>query len=94
MIRKPDILSDEEIKATSPTAPWYVGCVQCASRIAQAQREEDIKHYEEMLGQFREAFLDDIATMARRFPTAKELTDFINKWQDLQAQLEKEVNDG
>ncbi len=44
-VDKLPLLSDKEIKATSPTAPWYVGCVQCASRIAQAQREADIKFY-------------------------------------------------
>lgn len=28
-----------------------------------------------------DTFHDDICGMAERFPTAKELTDFINKWQ-------------
>lgn len=30
-----------------------------------------------------ETFDYDICQMAERFPTAKELTDFINKWQAL-----------
>lgn len=28
-----------------------------------------------------DTFHDDFCNMANRFPTAKELTDFINKWQ-------------
>ena len=36
---------------------------------------------EEGIREVVESFDDDICSMARRFPTAKELTDFINKWQ-------------
>ena len=28
-----------------------------------------------------DTFHDDVCNMAERFPTIKELTDFINKWQ-------------
>jgi len=28
-----------------------------------------------------DTFHDDICSMAKRFPTAKELMDFVNKWQ-------------
>jgi len=31
------LLEDGEIKVTSPTGPWYIGCAQCAQRVAKAQ---------------------------------------------------------
>jgi len=37
------LLTPEEIKATSPTAPWYVGCEQCAQRIAKAQLKKVVE---------------------------------------------------
>lgn len=35
------------------------------------------------------AFHDDVCSMAEKFPTAKQLTDFINKWQALLKECEE-----
>ena len=33
------LLTDEELRGTSPSGSWYVGCLQCAKRVAKAQRD-------------------------------------------------------
>ncbi len=33
------LLTDEELRETAPSGSWYVGCLQCAKRVAKAQRD-------------------------------------------------------
>ena len=76
------LLSDGEIesitaKALGDNPHWQPDAWGLFNVVAKAQ-----------LKKVGETFDYDVCSMAERFPTAKELTDFINKWQALLKEIE------